>query len=281
MSPTGTQKCYSSPLSHRWAAGTLHFCPGDNLLLAGQGVCPFQTTFFFSLVFQRRGLLPGAGVRDSSTQEVATFGCLGDLAEVEVSMLWSPVPRWEQCSPRGARGAGCGGGEVSRGFPVCQALTVEWVDPRAELCRESRAEHCGMGLDPAQAPLLGGQLWNSSAAPGSTFSVTLSPAGSPLPTSIVVLVSQGFWMLQDGSGPLAALILAKVLLPWAEHGSCSQCLEAGKLRPALSLVICLLPIHFSFAQCNSMSVCGIVPRGPRRVPTHTQPRVKPADIVIT
>lgn len=118
VSPTWAEKCSSSSLSHRWEVGTLHFCPGGSLLLAGQGVYPFQTSFFPSLVFQRRGLLPGAGVRDSSTQEVATFGCLGDLAELEHSVLWSPVPRWEQCSPRGGRGAGCGGGEVSRGFPA-------------------------------------------------------------------------------------------------------------------------------------------------------------------
>lgn len=39
--------------------------------------------------------------------------------------------------------------------------------------------------------------------------------------------------LQDGSGPLAALILAKVLLPGAECSLCSQGSEAGKLRPGL------------------------------------------------
>lgn len=85
------------------------------------------------------------------------------------------------------------------------------------------------------------------------------------------VLGAGGLTLQDGSGPLAALILAKVLLLWAEPCSCSQCLEAGKLRPGLSLVICPPPVHFSFAQCNSMSACGIVPRGPRRMPTHTLP----------
>ena len=85
--------------------------------------------------------------------------------------------------------------------------------------------------------------------------------------------------LQDGSRPLAALILEKVLLPWAEHCSCSRSLEAGKLRLGLSLVIYPFPIHFSFAQFHPMSACGIVPRGPRRVPTHTLPYVKSVDIV--
>lgn len=33
---------------------------------------------------QRRGLLPGAGDGDSSTQEVATFGWLGDVAALEL-----------------------------------------------------------------------------------------------------------------------------------------------------------------------------------------------------
>lgn len=78
------QICYSSSLSQRWALGTFHLCPGDNLLLAGQRVYPFQTSFFLRLVLQRRDLLPGAGVRDLSTQEVATFGCLGAVAELEL-----------------------------------------------------------------------------------------------------------------------------------------------------------------------------------------------------
>lgn len=78
------QICYSFSLSQRWTLGTFHLCPWDNLLLAGQRVYPFQTSVFLSLVFQRRGLLPGAGVRDLSTQEMATFGCLGDLAELEL-----------------------------------------------------------------------------------------------------------------------------------------------------------------------------------------------------
>lgn len=203
-------------------------------------------------------------------------------------MLWSPVPRWEQCSPRGARGAGCGSGEVSRGFPASVSakpfLAVERVGLRAELCRESRVEHCRVGLDSAQESLeqlccLKLCLQCSSEPRWLSFAHLHRGAG------VTGVLGAGGLTLQDGSGPLAALILAKVLLLWAEPCLCSQCLEAGKLRPGLSLVIYPPSIHFSFAQCNSMPACGIDPRGPRRVPPYplpyVQPYVKSVDTVIT
>lgn len=79
----------------------------DILLLAGQRACPFQTLltyrcFFPSLVFLRRGLLPGTEVKDRSTQEVATFGSQQDLAGLELWVMSSPVPRCEQRISRGS-----------------------------------------------------------------------------------------------------------------------------------------------------------------------------------
>lgn len=59
-------------------------------------------------MFLRRGLLPRTEVKNSSTQEVATFGSLQDLAELELWVMSSLVPRCKPCVSWGAAGAGSG-----------------------------------------------------------------------------------------------------------------------------------------------------------------------------
>lgn len=87
--------------------------------------------------------MPGTEVKEHSTQEVATFGSLWDLAELELWVMSSPVPGCKQCISWGSQWSqhwqSTWGWWGQLGFLSAEAFQLWCLQSPPTLCKAQRS----------------------------------------------------------------------------------------------------------------------------------------------